>query len=165
MVGMNSVSTSARGGQINEEAACVVRLPYLRQRMLEELIIEPPDGAHALHPLDEFRRADHAVDLGDELLEAVAHAQLVDLRRAGFREAGAGVAVEARAESLAQGSAGIQGLYCPISSPEEIGVVSAQLAYANIKTRLLGSGEWNSLSISAFPPLGDGFFAGVACCP
>lgn len=41
---------------------------------------------------------------------------------------------------------GIQALYCPISGPEEIGIVSSQLVYNNIKTHFLGSGEWNSMS-------------------
>ncbi len=39
----------------------------------------------------------------------------------------------------------IDGLYMPISSPEEIGVVSSQMVYVNIQARMLGSGEWNSL--------------------
>ncbi len=41
---------------------------------------------------------------------------------------------------------GIEALYCPISGPDEIGIVSSQLVYNNIKTHFLGSGEWNSLS-------------------
>ncbi len=40
---------------------------------------------------------------------------------------------------------GIEALYCPISGPEEIGIISSQLVYNNIKTHFLGSGEWNSL--------------------
>ncbi len=40
----------------------------------------------------------------------------------------------------------IQGLYCPIASAAEIGVISSQLAYHNIQTKILGSGEWNNLS-------------------
>jgi ABC-type branched-subunit amino acid transport system substrate-binding protein len=48
-------------------------------------------------------------------------------------------------DSIEKSVTGIQALYCPISGPEEIGVVSSQLVYNNIKTHLLGSGEWNSL--------------------
>jgi ABC-type branched-subunit amino acid transport system substrate-binding protein len=40
----------------------------------------------------------------------------------------------------------IDALYAPITSPEEIGVVSSQIVYFNIQAQLLGSGEWNSLS-------------------
>ncbi|MGA9119580.1 MAG: penicillin-binding protein activator [Bacteroidota bacterium] len=48
-------------------------------------------------------------------------------------------------DSLDKSVTGIQALYCPISGPDEIGVVSSQLVYNNIKTHLLGSGEWYSL--------------------
>jgi ABC-type branched-subunit amino acid transport system substrate-binding protein len=41
---------------------------------------------------------------------------------------------------------GIQAIYLPITSPQEIGVVSSQLAYFNIAAQLLGSGDWNSLT-------------------
>jgi ABC-type branched-subunit amino acid transport system substrate-binding protein len=37
---------------------------------------------------------------------------------------------------------GIEGIYLPIAGPEEIGILSSQLAYYNFKTQLLGSGEW-----------------------
>jgi ABC-type branched-subunit amino acid transport system substrate-binding protein len=40
----------------------------------------------------------------------------------------------------------IDALYAPITSPEEIGVISSQTVYFNIQAQLLGSGEWNSLS-------------------
>lgn len=40
----------------------------------------------------------------------------------------------------------LDGLYCPINSPTEIGVVSSQVAYFGIATTLLGSGEWNNLA-------------------
>jgi ABC-type branched-subunit amino acid transport system substrate-binding protein len=53
---------------------------------------------------------------------------------------------EGRIDSLRFPAVGVEALYCPISSPDEIGIVSSQIAYYNIKTQLLGSGEWNSLS-------------------
>jgi ABC-type branched-subunit amino acid transport system substrate-binding protein len=51
-----------------------------------------------------------------------------------------------RIDSLHRITTTIQGLYCPLSSSSEIGVVSSQIAYFGIGTRILGSGEWNSLS-------------------
>jgi ABC-type branched-subunit amino acid transport system substrate-binding protein len=38
----------------------------------------------------------------------------------------------------------LDALYAPISSPEEIGVVSSQVVYFNFRTQILGSGEWNN---------------------
>jgi ABC-type branched-subunit amino acid transport system substrate-binding protein len=39
----------------------------------------------------------------------------------------------------------IDGLYLPIGSPEEIGIVTSQIVYFNLHAQLLGSGEWNAL--------------------
>jgi ABC-type branched-subunit amino acid transport system substrate-binding protein len=39
----------------------------------------------------------------------------------------------------------IEGIYIPISSADEIGIVSSQLVYYNIQAQVLGSGEWNNL--------------------
>lgn len=39
----------------------------------------------------------------------------------------------------------IDAFYLPIASAEEIGIISAQLAYHNFKTQLLGSGDWYNL--------------------
>jgi len=39
----------------------------------------------------------------------------------------------------------IDGLYLPIGSPEEIGIVTSQVVYFNLHAQLLGSGEWNVL--------------------
>ncbi len=39
----------------------------------------------------------------------------------------------------------IDGLYLPIGTPEEIGIVTSQVVYFNLHTQLLGSGEWNAL--------------------
>ena len=50
---------------------------------------------------------------------------------------------ESRVDSLQYPVTGIQGLYLPLSSPEEIAVVSSQIAYFNLQTQMLGSGEWN----------------------
>jgi ABC-type branched-subunit amino acid transport system substrate-binding protein len=49
-----------------------------------------------------------------------------------------------RVDSLERPVTAIQGLYCPISSSEEIGIVSSQVAFANLQTKILGSGEWNN---------------------
>lgn len=49
-----------------------------------------------------------------------------------------------RIDSLDRPVTAFQGLYCPIASAEEIGIVSSQVAYFNVQTRLLGSGEWNN---------------------
>ncbi len=40
----------------------------------------------------------------------------------------------------------IQAVYLPITSPDEIGVVSSQIVYFNIQAQLLGSGEWYKFS-------------------
>jgi ABC-type branched-subunit amino acid transport system substrate-binding protein len=34
-------------------------------------------------------------------------------------------------------------LYCPISNSHEIGVITSQVTFYNIKSTLLGSGDWN----------------------
>lgn len=49
-------------------------------------------------------------------------------------------------DSLEYPVTAIDGIYVPIGSAEEIGIVSSQLVYYNIKCQILGSGEWNSLS-------------------
>jgi hypothetical protein len=40
----------------------------------------------------------------------------------------------------------LEAVYVPISSPDEIGVISSQMVYFNIQAQILGSGEWNNLS-------------------
>jgi len=40
----------------------------------------------------------------------------------------------------------LDGIYIPISSPSEVGVISPQLVYFNFRTQILGSGEWNNLA-------------------
>jgi ABC-type branched-subunit amino acid transport system substrate-binding protein len=40
----------------------------------------------------------------------------------------------------------IGAIYVPISGAEEIGMVSTQLVYYNLRAQVLGSGEWNNLS-------------------
>ena len=49
-------------------------------------------------------------------------------------------------DSLEYPVTAIQGIYAPISSAEEIGIVSSQLVYYNIQAQVLGSGEWNNLA-------------------
>lgn len=51
-----------------------------------------------------------------------------------------------RIDSVQRVVTAVQGIYCPISSSSEIGVVSSQIAYFNLKTRILGSGEWNNIA-------------------
>jgi hypothetical protein len=51
---------------------------------------------------------------------------------------------ESSLDSLESAVTGIDGMYVPIGMPEEIGVVASQIVYFNIKTGILGSGEWNS---------------------
>ncbi len=51
-----------------------------------------------------------------------------------------------RTDSLEYPVTAIQGIYIPISLPEEIPVVSSQVVYYNIQTQLLGSGEWNDIA-------------------
>ncbi|MGA9405498.1 MAG: ABC transporter substrate-binding protein [Bacteroidota bacterium] len=46
-------------------------------------------------------------------------------------------------DSLQYPVTSIQAVFSPISSSSEIGIITSQLTYFNIKTTLLGSGEWN----------------------
>jgi ABC-type branched-subunit amino acid transport system substrate-binding protein len=69
--------------------------------------------------------------------------------RAKERLDSAGIAMifrEARMDTIGTPIESIQAIYLPITSPQEIGVVSSQLVYFNIHALFLGSGEWNSLS-------------------
>ncbi len=50
-----------------------------------------------------------------------------------------------RADSMAYPVSGIQAVYIPIASSDEIGVVASQFVYFNLQAQLLGSGEWNDL--------------------
>jgi ABC-type branched-subunit amino acid transport system substrate-binding protein len=52
---------------------------------------------------------------------------------------------EVMTDSLDVPVTAIEGVYAPISTAGEVGVVSSQLVYFNIKAQVLGSGEWNSL--------------------
>jgi len=51
-----------------------------------------------------------------------------------------------RIDSLEYPVTELDGIYLPISSPAEIGVLSSQLVYFNFKTQIFGSGEWNNLA-------------------
>ncbi len=51
---------------------------------------------------------------------------------------------DARIDSLEYPVTSIQAIYIPISSPDEIGVVSSQTVFFHFETQVLGSGEWNS---------------------
>ncbi len=53
---------------------------------------------------------------------------------------------ESKVDSLQYPVTGIQAIYLPISSSEEIAVVSSQIVYFNFQTQMLGSGEWNNFT-------------------
>jgi ABC-type branched-subunit amino acid transport system substrate-binding protein len=53
---------------------------------------------------------------------------------------------EPKVDSLEYPVQSIHGIYAPISSPEEIGIVSSQIVYYNFQTQVLGSGEWNNFT-------------------
>jgi hypothetical protein len=48
------------------------------------------------------------------------------------------------ADSLDTPVTDLEAVYFPISSPSEIGVVSSQLVYYNIRAQVIGSAEWNN---------------------
>ena len=49
-------------------------------------------------------------------------------------------------DSLQYPVSSIQAVFSPISNSSEIGIITSQLTYYNIKTVLLGSGEWNDIN-------------------
>ena len=49
-------------------------------------------------------------------------------------------------ENIEQPVTTIQGVFAPVADPGDIGIISSQMAYDNIKTQLLGNGEWNDLT-------------------
>lgn len=53
---------------------------------------------------------------------------------------------ESKVDSLEYPVTTVQGIYAPISSPDDIGVISSQIVYFNFQTQILGSGEWNKFS-------------------
>ena len=56
------------------------------------------------------------------------------------------VAYPDNTDSLDIPMAGIEAIYCPISGPEEIAVLSSQIVYFNLQTQILGSGEWDDFA-------------------
>lgn len=53
-------------------------------------------------------------------------------------------------ESIDTPATGIQAIYMPIDDPQKIAILSAQLAYFNIKAQILGSSEWyNGVELDA----------------
>jgi ABC-type branched-subunit amino acid transport system substrate-binding protein len=56
------------------------------------------------------------------------------------------VKYDSLAESLESPLEAIQAIFVPIVSPDFIGVVGSQLAYFNIRTVILGNGEWEDLA-------------------
>lgn len=53
---------------------------------------------------------------------------------------------DSKVDSLEYPVTNIQGIYAPISTPDDIGVISSQIVYFNFQTQILGSGEWNKFS-------------------
>ncbi len=49
------------------------------------------------------------------------------------------------ADSLEIPVESIDAMFLPITSKDEMGIASAQIAYYNVRTQLLGSGEWNDI--------------------
>lgn len=49
-------------------------------------------------------------------------------------------------DSLENPVSAIQGTYIPIAGAEEIGIVTSQITYFNIKTQLLGTGDWYNIA-------------------
>ncbi len=84
----------------------------------------------------------------DSLLSKSARVRAVDLlgSRARILMDSVGLAPSfdlSRADSLVYPVSGIQAVYIPIASSDEIGVVASQFVYFNVQAQLLGSGEWN----------------------
>jgi len=52
--------------------------------------------------------------------------------------------VQTTIDSLDVPATGIQAIYIPINSSQEIGIVTSQIAYYNLKSQLLGSHDWYS---------------------
>ncbi len=46
-------------------------------------------------------------------------------------------------DSLQYPVTAMQAVYCPITNSSEIGIITSQMTYYNIRTTILGSGEWN----------------------
>lgn len=64
---------------------------------------------------------------------------------------------EGKIDSLELPATGIQAIYMPINNQQEIAILSSQLAYYNIVTRMLGSSEWyNTLELDANRRYTDG---------
>jgi len=53
---------------------------------------------------------------------------------------------DSKVDSLEYPVTSVQGIYAPISTPDDIGVISSQIVYFNFQTQILGSGEWNKFS-------------------
>lgn len=96
----------------------------------------------------------HLMDLGvprkriDSLLSKSARVRAVDLLGSRARVLMDSVGLTpafdlSRADSLEYPVSGVQAVYVPIASSAEIGVVSSQFVYFNLRAQLLGSGEWN----------------------
>lgn len=113
----------------------------------------------AAEPLLSFDRSISAAELV-RLIQAGANPRLIDslMERRGtigvfslFGPGGKRIAdslglpisvPEPKIDSLENSATGIQGIFMPIASHEEIGIVTSQLAYYAIRTQILGSPEW-----------------------
>ncbi len=101
---------------------------------------------------DVMKLAAYGVSLAklDSLFERESAVSVLDLLGPdGIRIADSlGVAVYAGdflADSLHIPVNSIDAIFLPITSREELGIVGAQLAYYNVKTQILGTGEWHDL--------------------
>jgi tetratricopeptide (TPR) repeat protein len=53
---------------------------------------------------------------------------------------------ETKIDSLEYPVDNLNGIYVPISGPNEIGILSSQIVYFHLNTLILGSGEWNNIA-------------------
>lgn len=101
---------------------------------------------------DVMKLASQGVELAllDSLMENESAVPVVELLgRDGPRIAdslGINVVVgDLYADSLHVPVESIDAIYLPITTKDDMGITSAQIAYHNVKTQLLGSGEWNNI--------------------
>jgi ABC-type branched-subunit amino acid transport system substrate-binding protein len=84
----------------------------------------------------------------DSLIESKGEVSIYSLfGRRGKRIADSlGIRAVRKRDSRGLGSAAwsLEALYCPIASSKDMGIVLAQLAHYNIKTQILGGGDWDN---------------------
>jgi ABC-type branched-subunit amino acid transport system substrate-binding protein len=97
--------------------------------------------------LEKFSRAGIARVLLDSLLASKAKVGVRALLGSDGSRIADSLGIPTRKEvpeldTLENAITWIDGIYLPISSPEEIGILSSQLIYYNFKTQILGTGDW-----------------------